>query len=352
MYLKDSMSTFSHEEKHALDNPLRDIILGGQDGLVNALGIILGIAAVSSSVHILIATVLAATAAESISMGAVAYTSALAEKDHYYAERKKELDEIENKPKVEKEEIRDIYKQKGFSGKVLDEIVMTITQNKDMWLDTTQLTTRNGKKVTLSMIYCMLRNPFYYGEFEYPLNSGTWYKGAHQPLITKEVFEKVQQQLKVPRKSKWGAKGFAFKELMKCGNCGASIVGEDKYRKLRNGGVNYHIYYHCSKYVNFDCREPYVSEEELCKQLIRLIDELDENQITISEKLQGSLLAYQKVISGILRQEDIEIQEKTQGLKGYAKYALKEGTTKEKAELVKGLKIQLVLKDGHVQKIQ
>lgn len=220
------------------------------------------------------------------------------------------------------------------------------------WLDTTQLTTRNGKKVTLSMIYCMLRNPFYYGEFEYPLNSGTWYKGAHQPLITKEVFEKVQQQLKVPRKSKWGAKGFAFKELMKCGNCGASIVGEDKYRKLRNGEVNYHIYYHCSKYVNFDCREPYVSEEELCKQLIRLIDELDESQITISEKLQGSLLAYQKVISGILRQEDIEIQEKTQGLKGYAKYALKEGTTKEKAELVKGLKIQLVLKGGQVQRIQ
>lgn len=62
-------------------------------------------------------------------------------------------------------------------------------------------------------------------------------------------------------------------------------------------------------------------------------------------------MAYQKVISGILRQEDIEIQEKTQGLKGYAKYALKEGTTKEKAELVKGLKIQLVLKGGQVQRI-
>lgn len=219
------------------------------------------------------------------------------------------------------------------------------------WLDTTKLTTRNGKKVTLSMIYNMLRNPFYYGEFEYPLNSGTWYKGAHPALITKETFEKVQIQLKVPRKAKWGAKGFAFKELMKCGNCGASVIGEDKYKKLKNGGVNYHIYYHCSRYVNFDCREPYINEKELCKQLIQLIDELDENQISISEKLQGSLLAYQKVISGILRQEDIEIQEKTQGLKGYAKYALKEGTTKEKAELVKGLKIELILKNGQVVKI-
>jgi len=219
------------------------------------------------------------------------------------------------------------------------------------WLDTTKLTTRNGKKVTLSMIYNMLRNPFYYGEFEYPLNSGTWYKGAHPALITKETVEKVQIQLGTPRRSKWGAKGFAFKELMKCGNCGASIIGEDKYRKLRSGGFNYHIYYHCSRYIDLDCREPYVNEDELIKQLIRFIDELEEDQITISEKLQGSLLAYQKVISGILRQEDIEIQDKTQGLKGYAKYALKEGTTKEKSELIKGLKISLVLKDGIIQRM-
>lgn len=219
------------------------------------------------------------------------------------------------------------------------------------WLDTTKLTTRNGKKVTLSMIYNMLRNPFYFGEFQYPMNSETWYKGAHVPLISKETFEMVQEQLTVPRKAKWGAKGFAFKELMKCGNCGASVIGEDKYRKLRNGGINYHIYYHCSRYVDFDCREPYVNEDELQKQFIRLIDELDETQITISEKLRGSLLAYQKIIFGILKQEDIEIQDKTQGLKGYAKYALKEGTTKEKSELIKGLKIPLILMNGSVQSL-
>src|SRR5258706_1285008 len=98
-----------HQEQHKLENPLRDVILGGQDGLVNALGIILGIAAVTPDVHILIATVLAATAAESISMGAVAYTSALADKDHYEGEKKKELYEIEHYPEMEKEEVRRIY---------------------------------------------------------------------------------------------------------------------------------------------------------------------------------------------------------------------------------------------------
>src|SRR5216683_2690646 len=99
-------------EKHKKENPLRDVILGGQDGLVNALGIILGVMAATSDVKILIATVLAATIAESLSMGAVAYTSALSQRDYYESEREKELYEIEHVPEMEKEEIRQIYGQK------------------------------------------------------------------------------------------------------------------------------------------------------------------------------------------------------------------------------------------------
>ncbi len=122
-------------EPHKLSNPLRDVILGGQDGLVNALGIILGFSAVSQDVHILIATVMAATFAESISMGAVAYTSAMSQKDYYFSERKKVLEEIEKSPKMEREEIRQIFEQKGFTGKVLEEIVETITKDKKTWQD-------------------------------------------------------------------------------------------------------------------------------------------------------------------------------------------------------------------------
>ena len=78
-----------------MTNPLRDVILGGQDGLVNALGIILGFLAVSSDIHVMMATVLAATFAESVSMGAVAYTSAMSQKDYYESERRKAQKEIE-----------------------------------------------------------------------------------------------------------------------------------------------------------------------------------------------------------------------------------------------------------------
>src|SRR5207245_6401635 len=92
---KEAFFLHKQQENHPTHNSLRDIILGGQDGLVNALGIILGFSAVSADATILIATVLAASAAESISMGAVAYTSALAQRDYYESELRKEEKEIE-----------------------------------------------------------------------------------------------------------------------------------------------------------------------------------------------------------------------------------------------------------------
>ncbi len=122
-------------ETHKVENPLRDVILGGQDGLVNALGIILGVIAGGGDLHVLIATVLAATFAESLSMGAVAYTSALSQRDHYLSERHKVSKEIEQSPRMEAEEVRQIYEAKGFKGKVLEEIVGTITSDKQIWLD-------------------------------------------------------------------------------------------------------------------------------------------------------------------------------------------------------------------------
>ncbi len=114
------------------------------------------------------------------------------------------------------------------------------------WLNRKEATTRKGKSIPLSMIYKTLKHPFYYGEFEYPVGSGKWYKGAHTPLVTKELWDQVQIELAVPQKSKWGSKSFPFKRLMRCATCGASIIGEDKYRKQWDGSKIRHVYYHCS----------------------------------------------------------------------------------------------------------
>ena len=114
---------------------LADVILGGQDGLVNVLGVILGVAAATSDARIVIAAGMAATFAESISMGAVAYTSRLAENDLYHSEREREHRHIHLAPDVEIEEIREIYRKKGFDGETLDKIVDVITSNPDVWVN-------------------------------------------------------------------------------------------------------------------------------------------------------------------------------------------------------------------------
>jgi len=217
------------------------------------------------------------------------------------------------------------------------------------WFDKKGLTTRAGKKVTLSMVYLILKNPFYYGEFEYPIGGGNWYKGKHIPLTTKAIFDKVQKQLKVPRKAKWCSKGFAFKHLMKCANCKASVVGEEKYRKQVSGEVRRHVYYHCSRSVDYSCKEKYINEEEVIKQLIKVIDSIDEKKLNITEKIEGAIFEYKKVALGILRQENIEIQDQTLGIKGYAKYVLREGSNYAKADFMSGLRLPLVLKDQQIE---
>lgn len=125
-----------HREQHRRTNWLRDVILGGQDGLVNILGIILGVIAGGGSNTVLLAAGFAAAITESISMGAVGYTSTVSERDYYQAERAREAAEIDRAPEVERQEIRDIYAGKGFSGELLDRVVETITANRDRWLET------------------------------------------------------------------------------------------------------------------------------------------------------------------------------------------------------------------------
>src|SRR5438270_5556307 len=126
----------SHREAHRQGNWLRDVILGGQDGLVNILGIILGVIAGGGSNTVLLAAGFAAAITESISMGAVGYTSSISERDYYQAERARESAEINAVPEAERQEIREIYAAKGFTGDLLDRVVETITANRDRWLDT------------------------------------------------------------------------------------------------------------------------------------------------------------------------------------------------------------------------
>jgi VIT1/CCC1 family predicted Fe2+/Mn2+ transporter len=122
-------------ETHKTGSQLRDMILGGQDGLVNVLGIVLGATAAAPDTKVILSIGLAATFAESLAMGAVAYTSFKAEKEHYDSELAREKQEMKDSPEMEKEEVRDIYRKKGFSGELLEKVVEQICSNEEIWLE-------------------------------------------------------------------------------------------------------------------------------------------------------------------------------------------------------------------------
>ena len=81
---------------------------------------------------------------------------------------------------------------------------------------------------------------------------------SHPPLITKKLFDRVQEVLAQKAKPiKKGKIKFAFTGLIKCGECGASITAE-----LKKG----HIYYRCTKKIK-ECSQKYLREEALLEQI-------------------------------------------------------------------------------------
>lgn len=235
-----------------------------------------------------------------------------------------------------KEMFRRIAKY-GHSGRVLKR-----------WLDNSNCTTRQGRKVPLSLIYDMLKNPFYYGKFEYPVHSGHWYEGKHAPLISKELFDQVQKQLTTHPKSPWGSKLITYKGLFKCGNCGAFLVGDEKYRKRKNNlPPNHHIYYHCARQMG-QCREPYIEEKQLEKQIQKYVQFMEMAHgeiITLTPLLQKSMEAFEKIREEILYRENVFPEDRPLRMSDFSNYIFYYGRSEERREFITAIGKQLYVKN-------
>jgi DNA invertase Pin-like site-specific DNA recombinase len=196
--------------------------------------------------------------------------------------------------------------------------------------------------LALSNIFRTLQNPIYYGTFEYPRDSGNWYQGKHEPIIDKDLFDKAQLQHKrdnIVRQSK----EFAFTKLMVCGLCGSGISAEEKYKQLKDGTVAKYVYYGCGRSKDRHCKNPYLREEELTEQLVKIMDQIDLNQIGIQHKFEEELRRYNKFNRGVLGMKDRRAIHTDIDLKTYAKYTLREGTNEEKRELMGCFKSRIVI---------
>jgi site-specific DNA recombinase len=246
--------------------------------------------------------------------------------EHLSAESKVEVDQ-KRAPFVKK--MFNYLTVDGFSGRQIND-----------FLSDEGFRTRKGKKVTLSMTYRIFKETYYYGEFEYPIGSGNWYKGTHEPLITKEQWETAQKSIKSFEKSKWGSKSFYFSKLFKCGACKSGVCGETHVNRY---GKKY-TYYKCTKYGGTkQCDEKYIREKALIESIAKLIDQFKNKELKVHKKITREV------------QKMNELQEITMGENAkkltsaeYIQYILKSGTPVEKRDFLNTLEGQLYLKGGKV----
>ena len=123
---------------------------------------------------------------------------------------------------------------------------------------------KSGAPLPLSTVHAMLRNRIYMGEFDW---KGRAYQGVHEPIVPRELWERVQEVLdrRHANRHRRAKHNFAFSGLIRCGHCGCAVVGEIKKRR--------YVYYHCTGYKG-KCPEPYVREEVLEQRFSELLGRL------------------------------------------------------------------------------
>ena len=120
---------------------------------------------------------------------------------------------------------------------------------------------KSGDAVPTSTVHKILRNRIYMGDFKF---DGTTYRGTHQPLISRELWDRVQAILdgRGSKKTHRIKERFAFSDLITCGHCGCAMVGEMKKGR--------YIYYHCTGHKG-KCPETYTREEVLEAKFAQLL---------------------------------------------------------------------------------
>jgi len=208
--------------------------------------------------------------------------------------------------------------------------------------------TRNGNKgLTLSNIYLILQNPIYYGVFEYPKKSGNFYTGKHEPIISKELYDQVQGQVKSQVLRVQEPKEFAFTKMMSCGLCNSGICADEKFKKLKDGSVNRHVYYSCTKSKDKNCKCGYINEMELIQQFEKLLDRINISEIGMKEKIKYEVERIKKFQHSVLNIKQ-QIQIKDVDIRDYAKFILKDGAVEEKRELLTCFKSKILLKEKQI----
>jgi len=115
---------------------LRDWVYGGIDGTVTTFAIMAGVVGANLSATVVVILGLANLFADGFSMAAGNFTGTKAERDEYDQLRRMEERHIDLAPEGEREEIRQIFRAKGFEGEALETVVAVLSRHRESWVDT------------------------------------------------------------------------------------------------------------------------------------------------------------------------------------------------------------------------
>lgn len=166
-------------------------------------------------------------------------------------------------------------------------------------LDKEGLRSRNGRHLTKSRVYYLLRNPFYYGKF---LWNGVLHNGVHEPLITKEEYEIVQNVLKGKSQPRKRIHSHLFRGLIRCDECGGMITWQ----------THKGHHYGCCHHFKPCSQRKYTREEKIETGLMEYFDELVIENKELAEWIRQGLKAshqdetefHQKTINNLQEQYD------------------------------------------------
>ncbi len=190
--------------------------------------------------------------------------------------------------------------------------------------------------LSLSALYKIFTNEFYYGEFEFPKGSGEWFKGAHEPMITKAEFERVQELLGGKGKPRPRNREFAFTGQILCGECGCQITAEiknqlicseckfkfayenksecpkckSKIEEMVTAKRLHYEYYHCTKRkLNYKCSQKTILAEDLESQIASYL-----KRITINQKYLDWGIKHLRASNELQHQSQVSIKQNQQNI--------------------------------------
>src|SRR5512136_3003704 len=125
-----------HVERHFTGTAtVRDIVIGMSDGLTVPFALAAGLSGAVDNTSIIVTAGLAEIAAGSIAMGLGGYLAARSDAEHYHAERAREETEVQEKAKIEAQEVADVFRAYGLTSAELKPVVDALRKRPEAWVD-------------------------------------------------------------------------------------------------------------------------------------------------------------------------------------------------------------------------